>query len=296
MIDIITLLEDNNVDYSTSGKNTSRGWVELNCPFCGNDPSFHLGINLSSGIYHCWICGAKGPLEKYLQHQLGLSREKVKKLTSEYGINFHEEEDPKRNAAQIVFPKGLEDHIPSLHKNFLRQRGFSPDEMIKKHQLKAYYHLGKEWAYRIVIPIFINNEMVSFIARDITGKQIPKYKNLSNEQSIINTKNCLYGIDSIKKGGKAILVEGVFDQWRVGDGSCALLGTEYTTQQLFLLYEKELKEVYVMLDADATKKAYKLGHVLSTFIPRVEVIEIDEGDPSDMSQQEIEKLRKEIDI
>jgi len=219
------------------------------------------------------------------------------KILQEYKLefDFHKEE-VKRNAEQIVFPKGLEDHIPSLHKNFLRQRGFSPDEMIKKHQLKAYYHLGKEWAYRIVIPIFINNEMVSFIARDITGKQIPKYKNLSNEQSIINTKNCLYGIDSIKKGGKAILVEGVFDQWRVGDGSCALLGTEYTTQQLFLLYEKELKEVYVMLDADATKKAYKLGHVLSTFIPRVEVIEIDEGDPSDMSQQEIEKLRKEIDI
>ncbi len=296
MIDIITLLEDNNVDYSTSGKNTSRGWVELNCPFCGNDPSFHLGINLSSGIYHCWICGAKGPLEKYLQHQLGLSREKVKKLTSEYGINFHEEEDPKRNAAQIVFPKGLEDSIPQPHKNYLRRRGFDADYVIKKYQLKAYYHVGGKWSYRLVIPIFIDGEIVSFLARDVTDKQTPKYKNLSNEQSVINVKNCLYGIDSIKKGGKAILVEGVFDQWRVGDGSCAFLGVEYTNQQLFLLYEKELKEVYVMFDSDAIKKAYKLGHVLSTFIPRVEVIEIDEGDPSDMSQQEIEKLRKEIDI
>lgn len=296
MIDIITLLEDNDIEFYSSGKNTSRGWVELNCPFCGNDPSFHLGINLSSGIYHCWICGAKGPLKKYLQHQLGLSREKVKKLTSEYGINFHEEEEPKRNAAQIVFPKGLEDSIPQPHKNYLRRRGFDADYVIKKYQLKAYYHVGGKWSYRLVIPIFIDGEIVSFIARDVTDKQTPKYKNLSNEQSIINVKNCLYGIDSIKKGGKAILVEGIFDQWRVGDGSCAFLGVEYTNQQLFLLYEKELKEVYVMFDSDAIKKANKLGHILSTFVPKVEIIELDKGDPSDMGEEEINKLRKEIGI
>ncbi len=296
MIDIISLLEDNGIDYSTSGKNTSRGWVELNCPFCGNDPSFHLGVNLSSGIYHCWICGAKGHIEKLIQHRLGMSREKIKKLVEEYDINFHEEESLKRNSEQIVFPKGLEDSIPQLHKSYLKRRGFDPDIMIKKYRIKAYYHLGGKWSYRLVIPIFMDGEIVSFIARDVTDKQTPKYKNLSNEQSVINVKNCLYGIDSIKKGGNAILVEGVFDQWRVGDGSCAFLGVEYTNQQLFLLYEKELKEVYVMFDADAIKKAHKLGHILSTFVPKVEVIELDKGDPSDMTDEEINKLRKEIGI
>jgi len=60
MIDIISLFENNDIEFYSSGKNNSRGWVELNCPFCGNDPSFHLGVNLSSGIFHCWICGAKG--------------------------------------------------------------------------------------------------------------------------------------------------------------------------------------------------------------------------------------------
>jgi len=225
-----------------------------------------------------------------------MSREKIKKLVEEYDINFHEEESLKRNSEQIIFPKGLEDSIPSLHKSYIKKRRFDPDEVIKKYQLKAYYHLGKEWAYRIVIPIFMNGEIVSFIARDVTNKQIPKYKNLSNEQSVVNVKNCLYGIDSIKKGGKAILVEGIFDQWRVGDGSCAFLGVEYTNQQLFLLYEKELKEVYVMFDADAIKKAHKLGHILSTFVPKVEVIELDKGDPSDMTDEEINKLRKEIGI
>ena len=296
MIDIISLLEDNGIDYSTSGKNTSRGWVELNCPFCGNDPSFHLGVNLSSGIYHCWICGAKGHIEKLIQHQLGLSREKAKKLAEEYNINFQEEESSKGNSEQIVFPKGLEDSIPQLHKSYLKKRGFDPDEVIKKYQLKAYYHIGGKWSYRLVIPIFINGEIVSFLARDVTDKQTPKYKNLSNEQSVINVKNCLYGIDLIKKGGRAILVEGVFDQWRVGDGSCAFLGVEYTNQQLFLLYEKELKEVYVMFDSDAIKKANKLGHILSTFVPKVEIIELDKGDPSDMGEEEINKLRKEIGI
>ena len=296
MIDIISLFENNDIEFYSSGKNTSKGWVELNCPFCGNDPSFHLGINLSSGIYHCWICGAKGHFEKLIQHQLGLSHGAVKKLIEKYEVNFFDEKVPEKNTDQIVFPKGLEDSIPQLHKNYLKKRGFNADAVIKKYRLKAYYHIGGKWSYRIVIPIFIDGEIVSFIARDVTDKQTPKYKNLSNEQSIINVKNCLYGIDSIKKGGKAILVEGVFDQWRVGDGSCAFLGVEYTNQQLFLLYEKELKEVYVMFDSDAIKKANKLGHVLSTFVPKVEVIELDKGDPSDMTDGEINELRKEIGI
>jgi DNA primase len=296
MIDIISLLESKNIDYSTSGKNTSRGWVELNCPFCGNDPSFHLGVNLSSGIFHCWICGAKGGIEKLIQKLLGIPRREAEKIISTHNINFLEQEIETKNAKNIVFPKGLEDGIPSIHRNFLRERGFSPNEVIQKYKLKAYHHLGGKWSFRIVIPVLINNQMVSFIARDVTNKQTPKYKNLSNEQSIINIKNCLYNIDSVKKGGKVIIVEGVFDQWRVGDGSCALLGTEYTTQQLFLLYQKKLKKAYVMLDADATKKANKLGHMLSTFIPSVEVIEIDKGDPADMSQDEINQFRKDIEI
>ena len=58
MFDVISFLEEYNIDYTTSGKNVTSGWVEINCPFCGDDPSYHMGVNLSSGLYHCWICGA----------------------------------------------------------------------------------------------------------------------------------------------------------------------------------------------------------------------------------------------
>lgn len=295
MIDIISLLEDKDIDYSTSGKNVTRGWVELNCPFCENDPSFHLGVNLSSGIYHCWICGAKGGAKKLIQKLLGISFEKVDKIIDDFEIDILEKQKSyKSDVSEVNFPKGAELDFPEMHKKYLTRRGFDYKKLTAEYGLKSYLHLGKEFSYRVVAPVIINGVIVNLVGRDVTGKQDQKYINLKNDKAAVPMKNCLYNIDSVK--GTAIIVEGIFDVWRIGRGAVATMGVEYTTHQLRLLYEKNLKKVFVMYDKDAVKKAYKLGHILSTFVPKVEILELEEGDPADMSEEEVSKFRKEIKI
>ncbi len=42
----------------TIAKRGSKGWRGTNCPFC--DSRDNGNINLDSGAFHCWGCGAKG--------------------------------------------------------------------------------------------------------------------------------------------------------------------------------------------------------------------------------------------
>jgi DNA primase len=293
MFDAISFFEKYNIEYHTSGKNVTAGWTEINCPFCA-DPSYHMGINLSSGIHHCWICGTKGGPERLIKKLIKVSFSEAKKIAEEFDINRIKVEKEKTFVEEIIYPKGMVEKLPFLHREYLIKRNFDPDYLEDKYKIKACLHLGKDFAYRIIIPIIMNNTVVSYTSRDVTEKASSKYKHLSNDKSIIAVKDCLYNIDTVKD--KIIIVEGVMDAWRIGDSCIALFGLEYTTHQLNSLFCKNLNEAFVLFDSEpfAIRKAHKLGNTLSTFIPKVKVLELDEGDPAELSNKEVENLRKEI--
>jgi DNA primase len=296
MFNVISFFEENNIEFHTSGKNVTKGWTEINCPFC-SDPSFHLGINLESGLFHCWICGAKGGPSILIKRLLNVSYSEAQRIENEFtSFKKQEQEQNKEIISKIEFPKGLEKNFPSYHKEYLIKRNFDPDYIINQYQLKACLRLGGDFAYRIIIPIIIDNQIVSYTARDITEKAKYKYKHLSNEKSIIQVKDCLYNIDTVKD--KCIIVEGVIDVWRIGDAAIAMFGLEYTIRQLNILFSKELKEAYVMFDSEpqAIRKANKLANTLSTFIPKVSVIELSSGDPADLTTEEILSLKAKINF
>jgi len=80
--------------------------------------------------------------------------------------------------------------------------------------------------------------------------------------------------------------------WRLGDGTVALFGTQWTKKQVQLLTQK-VKKAYIMFDSDAIKKAYKLAGQLSGLIS-TEIIELKKGDPADLDNITIRELRREI--
>lgn len=61
---IISFLSDTGVPYRTAGKNTQKGWVNVNCPYC-HDDGFHGGFNIESKslYYTCWKCKWHNPVE-----------------------------------------------------------------------------------------------------------------------------------------------------------------------------------------------------------------------------------------
>ena len=294
MIQIIELLDELGIKYKSSGKNVSRNWIEVKCisPDC-SDPSEHCGINLITGIFHCWICGCKGSITRFVQMAAQINYYQAKIMVAKFSdeIVFQDEKEEKIITGNIL-PKEATNKLPILHRNYLLKKNFDPDYLQRQYQIMACYTTGN-YAYRLIIPIIINNIIVNFTARDVSEQQEPKYKNCPNEKAIIPMKRILYNIDTIRN--KAIIVEGPTDVWRIGKGCCAMMGVEYTSTQLSMLANKNLEEIYIMYDEDAILKAEKLAIAVSAFCPKVEIIEI-EGDPGDMPEEDALRIRREIEI
>uniref|UniRef100_A0A6M3LI92 Putative DNA primase n=1 Tax=viral metagenome TaxID=1070528 RepID=A0A6M3LI92_9ZZZZ len=287
-IDVLSFLEDNDIPFRTEGKNISQGWIGITCPYpdC-SDPSFHCGIHLQSGTHNCWICGGKGRMVHLVKILLDISYSKAKSLLEKYPATVALEETEEKPEVQSITLDHFDTFLPALPRDYLISRDFDPDLIQRKYSIRFCYTTGK-FAYRIIIPVILNGQIVNFTARDVTGIQEPKYKNLSNEKAVIPIKSCLYNLDSVKND--VIICEGVTDVWRVGNGAIATMGTEYTSAQLELLMEKEVRRAFVLYDTDANKKAEKLANTLSAFIPHVEVITLDEGDPAELSEKEVRRL------
>jgi hypothetical protein len=92
----------------------------------------------------------------------------------------------------------------------------------------------------------------------------------------------------------ALVLEGVTDVWRMGDGAVATMGDKWTSKQLHLL--KNLKRCFILFDAEeeAQENADKLGHNLSITVPDVHVLGLEYGDPADISPDDAKSIRKEI--
>lgn len=289
--DIQAYLDDKKISYATEGKNVSSGWINVQCPFC-SDQTNHLGISPSRKI-SCWICGIRGSVTKYIREIEQCSESYANTIIAKYqdrSLAYLDKKERTRNS-KIILPKSAIVELPKLHQNYLIKRGFDPDYLSKKYDLLACSELG-DYKWRIIVPIYYQNEMVTFTARDITGKAAQKYKNLPVEKSVMSTKEVLYNLDFANK--VAVIVEGVFDAWRIGDGAVATIGTKYTKKQISHLIG--FKKAFIMFDSDAKDWGLKLAEDMAAVVPSVEQIELSEGDPADLSEEDVKYLRKDIGL
>jgi len=294
-IDILSLLDELGVDYETEGKNISGGWIGLNCPFC-DDPSNHLGINIETGSVSCWRCGKKSII-RLVKNLVGLRVKNVDMILARHRRKRYEQ---GRNLTaiqgsledvQTTFPSSAKKVFPELHLEWLKKRKYNPAEVIKRYDLYAVYQTGK-YKYRIVAPIYFRGQLVSFVARDVTEEAEHPYLNCPNEDSVIPVKRCLYNIDSVRK--TALVVEGITDVWRIGRGTVATFGIEFTKAQVNML--SGLDKVFVMFDAEtqAIKQARKFAAMATSVVKSVEIIEMESGDPDSLRENFVRNLRLEI--
>jgi DNA primase len=294
-IDIRQYLEHKGITYKTEGKNVTAGWAEVPCPFCINDPSEHLGINLDSNSINCWKCGTTGTIFKYVMKIEKCSFKRSESLLKPFTYTDIPPEQIERageanRSIDFDFTLPVEAAISPLpmHTTYLEGRRFDLVTIQETYKIRFCGHTGM-YAYRIIIPIFLRNKLVAFTSRGVSDDMAPKYKSSPNTESIIPIKDCLYNIDTVKQ--TALVVEGPLDVWRVGDGCICTFGTKFTKRQIAQI--KEIKRVFVMFDDGAQKEASNLANELALFT-EVEVIELNQGDPCDMSEGEVLRLRKEI--
>jgi hypothetical protein len=299
--DIFQYLNDRGIPYSTSGKNISDDWVAINCiyPICF-DNNFHLGINLKSKIHYCWKCGNKGGPVKLVKAIEQCSWNHAKDIVEQYqnlDLITLDQEQEINISRKLVWPKEFElikpNNIPKVVSDYLTERNFNPEQIIRSHNL-FYPGLQGDYKYRLIIPITSKRKIVNFTARALSDKNPLSYKTCPNEKAEININDLLYGYEDAPPESPLVIVEGIFDQWRLGLGSLGIFKSELTPTQVSLIREKKPTKVFILLDEDTLEKEKPEKIANKIWFCPSEIIEIGIPDPAMLQPSEASYLMKEL--
>jgi hypothetical protein len=294
MFNIKQLLEDHSIEYFSEGKNTKHGWITIQCPCC-DDHSNHGGFNLTTSHYVCWRCGHHWQ-DEIISLLLNISRREAKTILEQYeGENIVQEEKKEIiRSLTTHLPKNVKALSPQ-HIKYLRDRNFDPERTARTWHLKGTDFMGK-YKFRIIIPIMLNNKLVSYIGRDITGKHPLRYKACEEKYEVNHYKHILFGSDHIRNR-RAIICEGPFDVFRLGHAAVATFGTGFTKEQI-LFISKVMDTAFILYDKDAIEQATKLYHALNGLIDKVEILTLPDyaKDPAELTEDDVKYLKKELDI
>lgn len=296
------------IDTAPEGHKHSRpGWVNTACPFCKSDEDrYHLGFNTNGPYFYCFRCGKHG-IEDSLMKILKVSLNQAKELADKYKLR-------RRVNSEYSFKPGLvkikkkgfrypTDTGPLLkpHKQYLEKRGFDPDYLVKHWDIKGTSPLSKldgiDYRYRILAPIFWEGKVVSFQARDYTGKQELKYRVCPEEREVVHHKDILYGHPTLWEKRRGLLVEGIFDVWRMQFAACCCFGTGYTSEQIRVM-TKMFDELFILFDPEplAQKSAKSLADELGFWGVKAELVKLQKTDPGDMTQKQADLLLKSLNL
>ncbi len=75
------LFQDYGIPFTTEGKHSTKGWINIRCPFCGGED--HMGIKDNGRGAHCWICGTRPAIE-VLSLTLGKPEATIRQILPKY--------------------------------------------------------------------------------------------------------------------------------------------------------------------------------------------------------------------
>lgn len=317
----VDFLNANNIPYVTSGPNTKRGEISIACPMCGDDPSQHLGINLRTGAWGCWRnrFEHKGRRPyKLIVHLLGCSYAHARMIVDQYSLtdtksfdsltlDFDEKEDPDFSS-DLRFPnefRQIKSEGTTLRFwKYLRRRGFgNVNKLTRKYNLKCC-NTGP-WKDRIIIPVYENNELVSWTGRAIAPtEKAPRYKTLSTEepgyhQALIKVTDTLFLYDQLTGGDMLFVNEGPIDALKIdfygneyGAHATCLFTSSISTNQIYLISQvaKRYKDTWLLLDPEATQQQFEIYEILKRY--GIKIAELKEGieDPGAMTRKQVIEL------
>lgn len=299
-MNFIKLFTDYKIDFNTR---INRGWTNIACPFC-DDKTFNGGFNNAGDYYHCWKCGGHD-FKQALARVVNIPFNEVDILIEQYaGRNSLLNKLNKKQAKAIQLTLPTNTFTPTERK-YLKQRNFSPKLLHEKYKIVGGGMTGA-WKYRIIIPLILDGKIVSWTGRSILSKQkinelkIPRYKNLSIEQSVIDPKSILYNLDNCMSQ-TAVLTEGAFDVMRLGDGFFCSFGTELTQAQIIEI-KNRFSKVFIMFDneVEAQTKARKFGLQIASMGVDVEIVDaygdFNKNDGGELTESEVQIIRKELGL
>jgi 5S rRNA maturation endonuclease (ribonuclease M5) len=261
---LIKTLEDANFNVDLVEGGTE---LVLACPLC-YDERRRLYIEAATGLWICFKCHARGHLRGLLIEVCELTPNEAFPL--ERAIMGGEKKSvmhvPRPAPASTVeLPEGfipLDDSPAAsvtMAAEYLRQRGVSPT---LAPELGIGFCLTGRYAYRVIIPVYTEGKLRTFVARTWVPTERKKVLMPKGSQA----ERALFGYDTLpcKIGpagpcvhpGGIILVEGIFDalrMWELGHfHTLATLGAHTTELQRVLVKRLKPSLVILLRDADDT--------------------------------------------
>jgi len=279
------------------------------CPFQSSHsdgidsrPSFN--IHKSEGIWYCYACKRKGTLPQLISLIYGTSLKDSWQIIEGKSINkminpidkIEKELNNLLSSANIKqneiinLPEEYNTNLPKEAYDFLTiQKGLT-EETIKFFQL-GYCNSGF-YNERIIIPIIMENKVITFIARSIFNNALLKY--IIPKGTL--KSSILFNIDSLFND-EAYIVEGPFDVmklWSLGlKNVVSIFGCSLHPSQIRLLLKKGIKKICLMLDGDATgrKSSKCLLEQMNSYFEVTRIMLSDGLDPGDIvSKEQLQKF------
>ncbi len=260
--------------------------IRVCCMFCqqlghGQDTKFRLGINVKTGQAHCFHCDWKTrDIYRLIEKQMG---RRVRQPDNVYSQTQRSVEPPSlpceferffypapivyTNSKRSTYEKGRCGIVRGRALDYLHRRGVTEDQ-IRSHRI-GFCVTGR-YAYRVVLPIYHGERLLTFVARDFTGEQDVKFLNRKGMKPLWGTDKLLSHLE----GCTVVLYEGIFKALAgercntpsiIGDVvHAATLGSQISDFQLAQLKPQSIREVILFPDPDrpGLKGFLKVGRAL----------------------------------
>jgi hypothetical protein len=274
----------NGIPFVTYGPNTAAGNISIHCPFCGNaDTSMHMGLRLDVK-FPAWGCfrnrkhGGRDPA--YLVAKLLNIHIVAAKALIEIDAPPIDDFD---SAVERLREPATTAHTPSKHKprtltlpkecrplsdcgiyagqfiTYLAERGFGKDALDVATTYGLTYALTGEQAWRLVLPIELDGQLIGWTGRAIRPGTLIRYKTSSG-----------FGKDVVMQRPRPATViaitEGPLDYLKLdyygrpfGVRACATMGTAVTAEQLAVLRAMRKDGTRLVMVFDQTAMAENIS-------------------------------------
>ena len=290
-MDVRGILSNLNIPAAPVGhRHTRAGWVNIDCPWCGQGTNkYHLGINAANLKTSCWRCGP---------HRLATALSMITGRPDKEFRHLWRDIDPvrweeKQRLGKLKLPPGLCD-LMSAHKEYLRRRGFNPNEIATRWGVKGTGPLGK-LAWRLWIPLHRHGNVVSWTTRAINDNAQPRYRNAPPDEEAYPSGSILYGTEHARHA--ILITEGPTDVWAFGPGAVCTLGLQFSPVQVEEMLKYPIRAVCFDNEPKAQARARYLAGILKDFPGSTMQIEIESGDDlATADRGELREIRQELAI
>lgn len=269
----------------------------IDCPFCLK--RLHLWVSILSKRWECFVCGEGNgrpgsrdpkniialimdvehigvqdalrvletnqshvPVDSIKPLRKGVRRNVETKRTEDYDPDFWKPQsfDPKI----VNYPRTFR-LLPPEGNDYTRSRGIP-------HGASTWFRLGEctgGWLRgRLVFPVFHNDDLIYWVARDMTGKADKKVLNLpSKKTGAVGSKEVLLNLDRAVTvdDGHIILCEGPISAAVMGPEAVASFGKTLSGHQIRRMIEYGVKKVTAAWDGDAYEDCKRVAERLNKY-------------------------------